>query len=78
MMVKYSIVVKDECIACGACGAVAPEIFDFDDEGYAINVYAGDDNLGKSPIGEDLHDDLVDAVESCPTEAIKMSDAPFA
>jgi ferredoxin len=77
-MAKYSIVVKDECIACGACGAIAPDIFDFDDEGYAINIYAGDDNAGTVEIGEELHDDLIDAAESCPTEAIKVSDTPFA
>ena len=34
-MSKFSIVSKDECIACGACGAVAPDIFGYDDEGYA-------------------------------------------
>lgn len=77
-MAKFSVVVKDECIACGACGAVAPDIFDFDDEGYAINIYAGDDNLGKIEIPEDLHSELMDAVESCPTEAIKIADTPFA
>ena len=77
-MAKFAKVVKDECIACGACGAIAPEIFDFDDEGYAMNVYAGDDNTGIVEFPEDMHDDLIDAAESCPTEAIKVADAPFA
>lgn len=76
-MPKYSIVEKDECIACGACGAIAPEIFDFDDEGYAINVFSGDDNSGSVSISEDLVADLIDAAESCPTEAIKVQDIPF-
>lgn len=42
-MAKFSIAVKDGCMACGA---IAPDIFDFDDERYAINIYAGDDNTG--------------------------------
>ena len=32
-MAKYTWVEKDTCIACGACGATAPDIFDYDDEG---------------------------------------------
>ena len=77
-MSKFSKVVLDECIACGACGAMAPDIFDFDDEGYALNVYGGDNNTGTVEIPEELHADLVDAAESCPTEAIKIEEAPFA
>jgi len=76
-MAKFSKVELDECIACGACGPIAPEIFEFDDEGYAVNVFGGDNNTGTVEIPEAMHDDLVDAVESCPTEAIKMQDAPF-
>ena len=77
-MAKYSKVAKDECIACGACGSIAPDIFDYDDEGLAENIYPGDDNTGTVEIGEDLHDDLMDAAEGCPTEDIKVSDEPFA
>jgi len=77
-MAKFSIVVKDECVACGACGSVGPNIFDFDDEGYGINVYGGDNNTGTVAVPEELHDELIDTVESCPTEAIKMADTPFA
>ena len=76
-MAKYSIVVKDDCISCGACLGVAPDIFDYDDEGLAQNIYNGDGNTGTVEIGEELHDDLVDAAESCPTEVIKISDTPF-
>lgn len=77
-MAKFSIVAKDECIACGACSPMAPDIFDFDDEGYAMNVYGGDNNTGTVHISEDLHADLIDAAETCPTEAIKVSEKPFA
>lgn len=41
---KYTIVDKDTCIACGACGAAAPDIYDYDDEGIAFVTL--DDNQG--------------------------------
>lgn len=76
-MAKFSKVAKDECIACGACGSVAPDIFDYDDEGLAENIYNGDGNSGTVEIGDDLVDDLIDAAEGCPTEAIKVADSSF-
>lgn len=77
-MAKFTLVAKDECIACGACGSVAPDIFDYDDEGYAENIFPGDNNTGKIAIeDEDLIADLIDAAEGCPTEAIKVSDTAF-
>lgn len=76
-MSKYTMVAKDECIACGACGAVAPDVFGYDDEGYAENIFAGDNNTGTVEISEDLDADLTDAAEGCPTEAIKVQDSPF-
>lgn len=63
---------KDACIACGACGATAPDIFDFDDDGIAFNVL--DDNQNTSSIPEDLEDDVRDAADGCPTDAIKIED----
>ena len=41
-MAKYTIVDMDTCIACGACGAAAPDIYDYDDEGIAYVIL--DDN----------------------------------
>ena len=76
-MEKYSVVAKDECIACGSCSGIAPEIFDHDAEGYSGNIYKGDDNTGTVAIEADLHGKLTDAAEGCPTEAIKVSDTPF-
>jgi ferredoxin len=76
-MPKYTRVDKDTCIACGACGASAPDIFDYDDDGLAQNVYNGDDNRGVVEIPEELYDDLQDALDGCPTDSIKVSDKPF-
>lgn len=76
-MSNYSWVDKLTCIACGACGATAPDIFDYDDEGVAEVIYNGDGNLGVNAIPEDLLNDLQDACEGCPTESIKIADEPF-
>jgi len=60
-MAKYTIVDKETCIACGACGAAAPDIYDYDDEGIAFVTL----------------DDMMDAFEGCPTDSIKVADEPF-
>lgn len=75
-MAKFTIVDKDTCIACGACGAAAPDLYDFDDDGIAFGLL--DDNAGTTEVPEDQLDDMMDAVEGCPTESIKVADAPFA
>lgn len=74
-MAKFTIVDKDTCIACGACSAIAPDIFDYDDEGLSFVIL--DDNKGIAEVPEILEDDLMDAFEGCPTEAIRVSDKPF-
>ncbi|RPF55742.1 ferredoxin [Aquisalibacillus elongatus] len=74
-MPLYTIVNQDTCIACGACGATAPDIFDYDDMGVAFNLI--DQNNGNIKISDNLIDDLEDAFEGCPTESIKISKEPF-
>ncbi|WEK55428.1 MAG: ferredoxin [Candidatus Cohnella colombiensis] len=76
-MAKFTYVDKDTCIACGACGATAPDIYDYDDEGLAEVIYANDGNHGNTEIPEDLFDDLQDACDGCPTDSIKVADSPF-
>lgn len=63
---------SDLCIACGACGSVAPDVFDYDDDGIAYNII--DDNQNTAEIPEDLHEDVHDASDSCPTDAIKITE----
>ncbi|MED4125892.1 ferredoxin [Halalkalibacterium halodurans] len=71
----FTIVDQDTCIACGACGASAPDIFDYDDEGLAF--YIADHNQGNTPIDTSLLNDLEDAVEGCPTGSIKLAEEAF-
>ncbi|MFB5661629.1 ferredoxin [Alteribacillus sp. HJP-4] len=74
-MAKYTIVDKDTCIACGACGAAAPDIYDYDDEGLAEVIL--DENKGTAAVPEELEEDLMDGYEGCPTDSIKIADDPF-
>lgn len=53
---------KDICIGCGACQAIAPEVFEIEDDGLAKAI--------NTEIDEDLKDDAIDAKEGCPVEAI--------
>ncbi len=55
---------KDACIGCGACVAVDPQHFDFNDEGLS------------NPISQENLDskELADAISSCPTAAISIID----
>lgn len=65
----------DTCIACGACGVAAPDIYDYDDEGIAYVIL--DDNQGTQEIPEELEEDMIDAFEGCPTDSIKVADESF-
>lgn len=74
-MAKYTVVDQDTCIACGACGATAPEIFNYNDEGIAFALL--DDNKGITEVPEELEEDLEDALDGCPTDSIKVASEPF-
>lgn len=74
-MAKYTIVDKETCIACGACGAAAPDIFNYDDEGIAGAILDG--NEGNTGVPDEWEDDLIDAFEGCPTDSIRVADEPF-
>lgn len=55
--------VDDQCINCGVCNEIAPELFKIeDDEGYAF--------VAKQPAGDDDAELMKEAIESCPVEAI--------
>ncbi|MFK2825760.1 ferredoxin [Bacillus sp. B190/17] len=74
-MTKYTIVDKETCIACGACGITAPDVFDYDESGLSFVML--DDNQGTAQIPEDLFYDVEDACLGCPTESIKIGEQPF-
>jgi ferredoxin len=50
----YTKVDQDTCIACGACGATAPHIYDYDDEGIAFVLI--DENQGTLPVPHEVEE----------------------
>ena len=54
---------KEICIGCGACQAIAPDVFEIDDEGLAVAIDA--------EINDDNQEDAIDAKEGCPVNAIE-------
>ncbi len=61
---------KETCIACGACGATAPDVFDYDDDGIAFVKL--DNNAKTADVPADMEDDARDAASGCPTDSIKI------
>ena len=54
---------KDQCIGCGACAALAPNVFEIDDDGLSTVI--------TEEVQEDDEESAKDAVDSCPTSAIE-------
>lgn len=58
---------QEACIGCGACTAIASDVFSFNDDGYAET---DPNNNILDNMDEDLKNDCMDALEGCPTSAI--------
>lgn len=54
---------QELCIACGACISLAPSVYDWNDDGKAQAV--------ADEVPGDQEAEALEALESCPTEAIK-------
>jgi ferredoxin len=53
---------KEKCIGCGACIAIAGNVFDFDDENMAKVIV--------DKVSKDDEENVIEALENCPTGAI--------
>ncbi len=56
------VINRDNCIGCGACEAICPEVFQLDDDGLSTVKCSDFKNI--------KDEDIQEAVESCPTSAI--------
>ncbi|MFO7612974.1 MAG: ferredoxin [Clostridia bacterium] len=57
-------VIKDECIGCGLCEQICPEVFSMDDDGMAVAIAEEIPSASEGCAEE--------AAESCPTNAIEI------
>lgn len=64
-MAKKVVIEESECIACGSCAEICPEVFVLEDDAEAARII--------QPIGgpEDL---IQEAIDSCPTSCIRWED----
>lgn len=61
---------QNKCIGCGACaGLTNREIFDFNDDGLVSAIENNFDELN-----EEKKEEVKDAIEGCPTDAIKIEE----
>lgn len=60
------VVDRDRCIGSGTCEALAPAVFEVDDDGVmtVLHPEPGDEELP----------DVEDAVAACPTRALSLAD----
>lgn len=57
---------KDDCIGCGLCPNICPEVFEMEDDG--DKAFAKD-----VEITDEIVDSAKEAEEACPVDAIKIS-----
>jgi len=57
---------RDRCVGSGTCEALAPAVFEVDDDGVLAVLRA-------EPVAHDLAD-VRDAVTACPTRALSLAD----
>ena len=56
---------SNSCIGCGACAAVCPNVFELNDEGFAVV---------KGEVKEEDKVNCQDAVDGCPVSAISVEE----
>ena len=55
--------VNQECIGCGMCIDICPEVFEYNDEGLSTSK--------SEEINDSLSDSVTEAMEACPVDAIE-------
>ena len=58
--------VKNMCIGCGACQSLVPDVLEINDEGVAEVIV--------EVVPENLEEEVKDASESCPVNAIEVNE----
>ncbi|MGP6140070.1 ferredoxin [Jeotgalibaca sp. A127] len=71
----YTKIDRESCIACGLCQLIAPNLYEYDENGIAYTVK--DNNAGTTPISEGDFEVFKKAYTNCPTGAILRSNSPF-
>ena len=65
-------IIREDCIACGNCNAICPDVYDYDEDGIAYCIV--DNNEMKDEILEKYYSLVLEAQENCPTEAVYVEE----
>ena len=65
---------KDVCIGCGACTAIAQNIFEIGDDGLAETINPENTEIKEKNIPDSDKDDVLDAADGCPVGAIEVTE----
>lgn len=57
--------INEDCTACGICEDICPEVFELGDETAIVKI---------NSVPEQFHDLCLDSAESCPMEAIVITE----
>jgi len=66
---------RELCTQCAVCWATCPEVFEEDpDEGYSqiVELYRIEGKVDQGEVPDTLSHCVTDAMDSCPSEAIKI------
>lgn len=63
---KNAKIIEEDCIGCGQCGMMVPEVFEVEDIAKVIVDH----------VDKDLVKDVEEAIEACPTGAITWEEVP--
>jgi len=66
---------REDCISCGACIAVCPDVFDWHEDGKSMIIdkwRINSEDPAHGNVSDDYEDGVQEAVDSCPVEIIHM------
>ena len=61
-------IIREDCIACGNCNAICPDVYDYDEDGIAYCII--DDHNMTEEVAEKYRSLVLEAKDNCPTEAV--------
>ena len=67
-------IIKEKCIGCGSCAAIAPDYFKMNDEMKSSLVHPDktDAEVEEQVLNDQQAEEVKEAVESCPVEALEL------
>ena len=65
-------IIREDCIACGNCNAICPDIYDYDEDGIAYCII--DENNMTEVVPDKYRSLVLEAQVNCPAEAVYVEE----